>query len=943
MVNRSRTSKRSKPIVSKATKKRQRKKVWKIVLITLLVITLLGVGSGTGLAFYFLRDLPSPDNLDQRFVPETSKIYDRTGEIVLYEIYGEERREQVEFDEISDTMKDAILSAEDKTFYEHHGFDPRGIARALRDNTTNDSRVGGSTITQQLIKNTVLSSEKTFARKFRELVLAIQTERVYSKDEILLMYLNEIPFGSNAYGVESASQTFFAKSAAELELHEAATLAALPKAPTFYSPYGSNVDALLERRNWILDRMVDDGHVTREEADAAKEQELHVEQRRDDILAGHFVDMVREDLVETFGEVRVREGGLHVYTTIDMGLQERAERLVAEGVQVNRRDHNATNSSLVAIDPRNGEVLAMQGSANYFDIENDGQVNVTNRMRQPGSTMKPIVYAAAFEKGYLPQTQLFDLDTTFPGGYNPGNFDGGFFGPVSIRTALGSSRNIPAIKAAYLAGIADVVELGKRLGMTSLGPTENYGLAFAIGAGEVPLVEMASAYGVFANDGVKQSYITIQYVEDASGAVLLDNRSREGERIVSEQTAREISSILSDDAARAPLYGRGSRLNIRGHQVAVKTGSTEFYRDGLTIGYTPELVVAVWSGNNDFTPMKFGSGGFFTSGPIWNKFMTETLAGRENIGFPQPAGRSASKPMLNGQLGSEQKVTLCKPTLLLATDRCPESMKEEKTYRKVHSILYYVDRNNPLGPAPSNPKNDPQFEEWESAVRAWASGQEYEQGDPPTEFDDTHDPEDAPVVSIDAPASGAVVEPSFTVSVSGSAEHGVKSVELIVNGSVVASAGSLPASLGVSLPNDTEGPVTVQVRVTDQIDNVTVVDRAFTVEASQPEVGTVSIVAPSFGAVIQAGQSMTIRAVAPDADTVDRVVVRVIGGGSTVHSAVLNGTGTYTTTTGALVAGNYQVSVTPYLGAEAGGVQTASFRVNAPLIEPLPVPGIPGI
>ncbi|MCA9387725.1 MAG: PBP1A family penicillin-binding protein, partial [Candidatus Andersenbacteria bacterium] len=716
------------------------KNVWKVTWIGAIVV---GVAI-TATFLWFLKDLPSPDKLDERTVVESTKIFDRSGETVLYEIHGEEKRTRVPLENVAEVMQQAMISAEDKDFYSHFGFDPRGIARAFFSNVASDSRSGGSTITQQLVKNSILTPEQTITRKVKELIIAIEVEVRFSKDEILEMYLNEIPFGSNAYGAEAASQTFFGKSAADLELHEAATLASLPKAPTFYSPYGSNSDRLLDRRNWIMDRMVDDGFITQEEADAAKELPVEVKERSAGIIAGHFVDMVRAELSEVYGERIVEQGGLRVTTTLNMDLQHIAERVVPEGAAKGEANYGATNAALIAIHPATGEVLALQGSRSYFDREHDGNVNVAIRDRQPGSSFKPIIYAAAFEEGYTPSTNLFDVKTDFGGGYSPNNYDLSQSGIMNIRTALQQSKNIPAVKALYLVGLEDAIAFANKLGITSLNDPDRYGLSLVLGGGEVKLADMVSAFGVFANDGVRKPYVTILTVEDAEGKLLIDNRDRPGEQVIEPQVARLITNVLSDDGARSAVFGSRSSLTLPDRPVAAKTGTTESYRDAWTVGATPDLAAGVWAGNNDGTLMRRGGGGFQVAAPIWNAFMREATAGTEVRDFVAPAPENTGKAVLDGRLGESEEVRLCKPSLKLATDRCPESQVEVKKFQKGHNILYYVDKNNPRGPIPSNPAVDPQFNSWENAVKSWAERENIALEDPPEEFDDTHDPEDAP-------------------------------------------------------------------------------------------------------------------------------------------------------------------------------------------------------
>lgn len=580
---------------------------------------------------YFYVKTPVPD-LYNRVISQTTIIYDRTGENVLYEIYDEENRKIISHQEIPDVVRIATLAAEDDNFYNHPGIDVFSIIRAMKVNLENKEILqGGSTITQQLARNAYLTREKTWIRKIKETLLALKIERRYTKNEILDFYLNEVPYGANAYGIQTAAETFFGKDAKDLTLDEAAFLAALPKAPSHLSPYKKNRDKLIRRQKNILSRLVELELATKQDAIQALLADTlsKVKPIFHPIKAPHFVFYVRNILTEKYGEDVIRNGGLKVYTSLNYEMQKNAEELVANMAVINEKRFGASNSSLVAIDPKTGEILTMIGSRDYFDERIDGQVNVSLQLRQPGSSFKPIVYSAAFENGYQPESQIIDAKTNFgPDGtgrsYVPRNYSGDFKGLVTMRQALSMSLNIPAIKTLNMVGLENALDMARRLGISTL-TGDNYGLSLAIGGGEITLLEGVSAFSVFANDGKRNLPTPIHRIVDARGNELLDFKKQEVE-ILDSQVARKVNSILSDNNSRTPVFGPRSPLFIEGRQVAAKTGTTQWYRDAWTIGYTPNLAVGVWSGNNDGRSMRSNSAGAIVSAPIWQKFMLANLS-----------------------------------------------------------------------------------------------------------------------------------------------------------------------------------------------------------------------------------------------------------------------------------------------------------------------------
>jgi 1A family penicillin-binding protein len=612
--------------------KKPKKKFFLKFLYVSLFLFVLVVAILASLATYLYFNTPSVNTLTSSKITQTSVIYDRTGQHVLYEIHGEENRKVISHDEIPASVRLATIAAEDNEFYSHKGIDPKAIIRSLKaDVSSNEIQQGGSTITQQLARNVFLTREKTFKRKIFEVILAFKIEMAFSKDEILDMYLNEIPYGSNAYGIESASETFFGKKAAELTMDESALLAALPNATSLYSPYGNHVSDLIRRKNKILTRMSELNLASNDETQEARQTETmyKVIPFKQSIDCPHFVFYIKEQLEKKYGQDILETGGFQVYTTLDYDLQKKAEEIVKKNVATVGAEYGATNAALVSIDPKNGQVLAMVGSKDYFDKSIDGQVNVAISPRQPGSSFKPFAYAEAFEKGYQPENMLYDVPTDFGvdgsgQSYKPNNYDGSFHGLVSMRQALAGSLNIPAVKTLYLAGIKDTIDMAHRLGITTLNDTNRYGLALVLGGGEVTLLDETASYSVFGNDGKKNSANGILKIIGNDGNTFYES-APENTQTIHPEIARKINSILSDNSSRSLVFGSGSKLYIPGRQVAAKTGTTQEFHDAWTVGYTPSIATGVWVGNNNNDAMKSGADGSYVAAPIWNDFMTEAL------------------------------------------------------------------------------------------------------------------------------------------------------------------------------------------------------------------------------------------------------------------------------------------------------------------------------
>ncbi|MFZ2621229.1 MAG: transglycosylase domain-containing protein [Minisyncoccia bacterium] len=702
-----------------------------------LIVFLLSCGIlATGILLIWISTfkIPALETIEERKIAQSTKIYDNTGKILLYDIYQNTKRTIVPLENISQYLKEATISIEDKDFYTHKGFKPTSFLRALFVNAlTGQYSQGGSTITQQVIKNSILIGDKTITRKLKEIALALKLEKILNKDQILNMYLNENPYGGSIYGVEEASQAFFGKTASEVTLAEAAYLASLPQAPTYYSPYGTHKNDLDNRKNVVLREMFNDKKITIDEYENAKKEVVNfLPKSSGNIKAPHFVMFVKDYLEQKYGLDVLEQGGLRVTTTLNYELQAKAEAVAKQYAESNEKNFNGSNDAFVAIDPKTGGILTMVGSRDYFDTKIDGNFNVTTAHRQPGSTFKPFVYAEAFIKGYTPDTVLFDLQTQFSTKcpkedmttddkcYAPGNYDDKFRGPMTLREALAQSINIPSVKVLYLAGIKDSIELATNMGIKSLGDANAYGLTLVLGGGEVSLLDMTSAYGVFATEGIRNPYTGIVKVEDNKGNVLEEINLRPTQ-VLDQEVARKISDILSDNVARTPLYGSNSVIYFPDRAVAVKTGTTNNYKDAWIVGYTPSVVVGTWAGNNDNTPMAKKVSGLIVA-PMWRAFMDEVLktVPNETLNNPQKEDSYDLKPVLRGKWQGGISNVIQNPVI---DPNIPYKGVIELLSGGVHSILYWLNKDDPRGPPPTNPLDDPQFERWEYPVQIWARSQ----------------------------------------------------------------------------------------------------------------------------------------------------------------------------------------------------------------------------
>lgn len=822
---------------------------WKKVLIYVggaFAVVLLGVGT---LFAIYVRDIPNPKQLSNRPINQSTQILDRNGK-PLFSFYGEENRTLLTSEQISDYAKQAAVSVEDANFYNHSGFDVKGIARAVwcRIYPACGRYVGGgSTITQQYVKNALVGDDYSLNRKLRELILSIEVEQIYTKDEILTGYLNEIPYGGAVYGIEAAAQSFFGKSAKDLTLSESATLAAIPQRPTYYSPYGSHLDELFGRKDYILDRMALLGFVTQEEADAAKKDLPNAENpkfaTRAGLIAPHFVFYVRQQLIEYINEdpsqaeIKLDQAGYVVTTSLDLETQRLAEAVMTELGPGTIERYRASNAAMVSVDPKTGEILSMVGSVDY-ENSISGNTNFANALLQPGSSFKPIVYATAFDKEHKksPASITFDVQTDF-GNYVPQNYNGRFRGPITNRDALATSLNIPAVKNLAIVGIPDAIDTANRLGISSLNDeTNDYGLSLVLGAGEVRPVEMANAYATFANQGKHFPLRPILKIEK-DGQVIKDfTEDAEPTQAIEPQVAYQITDILSDNVARIPTFGARSNLVLPDRPVAAKSGTTDNNRDAWLVGYTPQISTAVWVGNNEPNKtMTAGAGGSMAAGALWQKFMIEYHKGKPVEQFERPDGlREITVDFLSGKLPTDQtpqdqritdlfaewqiptdfddvhvKVKIDTLSGKLATEFTPPEYIEERTYFSVRSE--FPDRSN-----------------WEQPVQAWAAANGGGVS-PPTEQDDLHTAANMPTIQITSPGNSANVSGVFNVNVTiGGGPIKVKHVEYFIDNVSVGTITASPWSFTYNAANLSPGSHVVKALVVNDYglkasDQVTVV------------------------------------------------------------------------------------------------------------------------
>ncbi|HEX3099997.1 MAG TPA: penicillin-binding protein, partial [Patescibacteria group bacterium] len=751
------------------------------------------------LFIYYSRSLPDPNRLLGRNVPESTKIYAKDDSL-LYEVHGEVKRTLVNLDQINPNLKNATLVAEDRNFYSHAGISITGLIRSVIVDVIHRSKVqGGSTITQQFVKNAMLSNDKSYVRKIKEIVLSIELEARFSKDEILKMYLNEIPYGRNAYGVEAAAQTYFNKHASDLSIAESAYLAALPQAPSYYNPSGPHFDDLQARQQYILNQMKDLGYISNDQLQQAMNEDVQFQQIKNSIVAPHFVQYVEDYVADKYGEQALREGGLKVYTTLDPHLQEIAEKAVADGAAKNT-SAGGYNAALVAMDPKTGQILAMVGSKDYFG-ENypkncnpktclfSPNVNIATTLQQPGSSFKPYAYVTAFGKDfkYSPASMLVDVKTDFGGGYSPNNFNLSSNGPVSMRKALAGSLNVPAVKTIALVSPDKVIETARSLGITS--QFNDCGLSLVLGGCDITLLDHTAAYAALANKGNRSDKTAILKIVSQEGKTLEEYKEHR-EQVLDEQAVYEVTNIMSDNSARAYVFGANSPLQLGNRPVAAKTGTTQDFRDGWTMGFTPSLAAGVWTGNNNNAPMKKDA--VVMAGPIWHQFMAEALKDTPIEQFDRPSGiKEVTVDAVSGKLPTQY--TQQTKTEIFADYAVPTS------YDDVHIAApdgwtgqIIQDPNNPAATVSSLPagvcmtlhserRDNPN---WENPVVAYGRANGYCYPGQQTPSDNK--------IQITSPSDGTTIT-KVPVTVSANVQgNNITKVDVSVDGSFVGSADTAP-------------------------------------------------------------------------------------------------------------------------------------------------------
>lgn len=803
---------------------RKKKVSWLLKII--IACALLGfIFLGFVIAWFLTLEIPSIENFENRKISNSTKIYDRTGDIVLYDIHENIRRTVVDFDNIAQSAKDAIIAIEDHTFYQHSGVVWKSTIRAYtqtvlsRIGLSNRGTAGGSTLTQQVVKNTLLNKEQVISRKVKEWILAYKIEGRLSKDEILEIYLNEAPYGGTVYGIQEASRRFFGVPASDLSPAQSAYLAAIPQIPTYYSPYGPNKDKLDQRQRTVLREMNRYGFLNDSEYKEALEEVVEFLPQEEHFAKSlHFVQYVREELERMYGVDMVQNGGLQVRTTLDYTLQQKAEEFIKNHIDEVQDVYDASNAALVAIEAETGHILTMVGSRDYHDTEGfDGNYNVALAPRQPGSAFKPIAYAALFERGYYPESSIFDTQTQFNarcqphdttsnnGCYSPNNHDRLFNGPMNLRSALAESRNIPAVKVNYLAGMSRVIQKARDMGISSLTRSpEFYGLGLVLGGGEVSLLEMTSAYTVFANEGMYVKPTGILEVTDIRGNII-DSfvELPQGERALEENAAHMINSILSDNVARTPLFGSQSFLYFGERSVAGKTGTTNDNVDAWLVGYTPDVAVGVWTGNNLNEPMKRGSS---ISGKPWRQFMDEIIkseytTNRSFRNYELPENFNELPNMIRGDWFGGTTVYLDLVSGKRATEFTPEENKIAVPQPDPHTILHWINKDNPTVLDLS--QDDAQYKNWEYGVQKYVQENMSEIFDMvipiPDEYDDVHTGEGLPEPAFDIMLSGVIPNMEYDISeelfvtVEGIdiVDRDIRNVEFFVNNAFV-SADNLP-------------------------------------------------------------------------------------------------------------------------------------------------------
>ena len=800
----------------------------------LFKFSLIGIGVGLLavllLFAWFSKDLPNPANV-VRHDGFTSRIYDRNGALI-YDVYKDAKREAVAWADVPEYLKKATIAVEDKDFYKHSGFDPLTPFRIVKNYFTMGQLTGGSTLTQQLVKNVLLTSDKTITRKIKEFILSVQLEAKYKKDEILLMYLNEAPYGGASWGVGFASEQYFGKKVKDLTFTEAVILAGLPQRPNVYSPFSKTPTAYIERSNHVLTRMVEDGYITAEQKnESSKELEnFKFYENKTQLLSPHFVFWVKDQLIDKYGEDVIEGAGLKITTTLDLNIQNEVQKIVAEEIDKSEK-LGISNGAAMVIDPTNGQVLAMVGSRDYNSTKTDGKFNVTTlALRQPGSAIKPVTYLTAIRKGYTAASMIMDTPVTFPStssglkDYSPQNYTGKFLGPLSLRQSLGNSINTTAVKMLARVGLSNMLQQAFDMGLSTLEPTaanlKRFGLAVTLGGAEVKMIELTSAYGAFANGGKRYDPVGVLKVENQAGRILEEYKPVEGKQVMSPQEAFIISNILSDNSAREITFGAVNSLNISGYQVAVKTGTTNDKRDNWTIGWTPNLLVSVWVGNNDNSPMGKVASGVSGASPIWRRIILSTIKNRPKQDFSIPDKIiSLEVDKVSGWLSHDGfasrqdyfidgtqpsgpdlihlQAKICKDKAGLAT---PEDVANNNFNTKEYFKFVEDD------PVSSDGKN-----RWQEGIDGWIATQgDKDKYFPPTNYCRS----DGMVkVNFDTPNNQQTLSNNFDIKISTSSLKKINEVKLWVNGVEQKTWTERPFETNLNL---SDGLYTLKTRATDK-------------------------------------------------------------------------------------------------------------------------------
>lgn len=818
-----------------------KERLQKIFIIGLSLLALTAI-IGVIIVAVAAHNLPPLEELTKRTIAQSTKIYDRTGTHLLYETYGDQKRTIVPLDKIARYATEATISIEDKYFYQHHGIRVQSIIRAEFNNLASkvfgrrSGSGGASTLTQQLLKNALIGNEHSLTRKIKEAILALELEKRYTKDEILTMYLNEISYGSTNYGIEAAAHSYFNKTAADLTLPESATLAAILPQPTYYL---KNQSALKARRDVVLRLMNDQGYITKDQKEAAQKTELIFDRAQGILNAPHFVVRVTNELNDQFGERVVDTSGFRVITTLDYDKQLLAQKVVKENGDKFAKDANANNAALVSLDPKTGQIIALVGSRDFYNKDIDGQYDVISTgRRQPGSSFKPFVYLAAFERGFTPETVLYDVKTDFDlsdKSFMPLNANKKEYGLITMRSALQGSLNITAVKTMYLVGYHETIDFAKRFGYTTF--VGDLGLSLVLGGGVVNPLEHTAAYAALANNGAYNKPVSILKVENEKGEILYEWHPSDPVQAVSKELAATITNVLADNNARSYIFGLKNNLVLPNNRPsAAKTGTTQNYWDAWTMGYTPSLSTGVWVGNTDNSPMKAGEGGEKLAGLIWNQFMAQSTSGTPIEKFPSlPTSTSSDKPVLHGANGGI-KLKINNLTGRLASSTTPSQVIVEQSFLPPHDILYYVNRLDPRGPAPTDPSIDSQYQNWENSLQDWVirqqqAGKPVTLADPPTEYD-IQDPALAPTLEVLSPLPNNVyTSRSLDFTVKASAPRGIAQIEYRIDGLVVGTVKSAPFNLSYYAQTLSKGSHILTVIALDDQGNQAEQEISFTLDA----------------------------------------------------------------------------------------------------------------